>query len=215
LTSAERLRLWLVAGTGDDRTLVDARKIQSLAPAAARTKPTVTPHPFDAVEVHVGAVYRYALRLTARTDAAEDLAQETLLRAWRNREKLRDPRAARVWLLRIATNLWMDQLRQAKFQPRLLESEPPCPRPTATEKSNERENVSRALAAMDQLPPRQRQVLHLVTCEGLSIAEVSEILEIESSAVKANLSLARKEMRRRLSDVYDEVCGRRACRENS
>ena len=66
---------------------------------------------------------------------------------------------------------------------------------------------------MDTLPPRQRQVLHLVTCEGLSLAEVSEILEIEPSAVKANLSLARKEMRRRLSDVYDEVCGRRTCRE--
>ena len=165
------------------------------------------------MEEHVGAVYRYALRLAGRTDAAEDLSQETLLRAWRSREKLRDPRVARVWLLRIATNLWTDQLRQAKFRPQLLEVDPPCPRPTATEKSSERENVARALAAMDTLPPRQRQVLHLVTCEGLSLAEVSEILEIEPSAVKANVSLARKEMRRRLSDVYDEVCGRRTCRE--
>jgi RNA polymerase sigma-70 factor (ECF subfamily) len=215
LTSAERLRLWLVAGTGDDRTPVDAGTFPTLAPAAARAKPTVTPQPFDAVEEHVGAVYRYALRLAARPEAAEDLTQETLLRAWRNREKLRDTRVVRVWLLRIATNLWTDHLRQARFQPRLLEIEPPCPRPTATQKSDEREDVERALAAMDRLPPRQRQVLYLVTCETLSLAEVSEILEIEPSAVKANLSLARKEMRRRLSDVYDEVCGRRACRETS
>ena len=83
--------------------------------------------------------------------------------------------------------------------------------------SNDPKNarVARALAAMDQLPPRQRQVLHLVTCEGLSLAEVSEVLEVEPSAVKSSLSLARKEMRRRLSDVYEEVCGRRACGEMS
>jgi RNA polymerase sigma-70 factor (ECF subfamily) len=95
----------------------------------------------------------------------------------------------------------------------VLESEPPCPRPTAAAISREREDVERALAAMDELPPRQRQVLHLTTCEGLSQAEVAEILAIGLPAVKANLSLARKEMRRRLSDVYEQVCGRRACRE--
>jgi RNA polymerase sigma-70 factor (ECF subfamily) len=155
------------------------------------------------------------LHLTGQAEAAEDLTQETLLRAWRSRGKLRDPRVARVWLLRIATNLWTDQLRQLKLRPRVLEFEPPCRRPTAAEKSDERENVERALAAMDQLPPRQRQVLHLVTCEGLSLAEVGEVLEIEPAAVKASLSLARKEMRRRLSDVYNEICGCRASRETS
>jgi RNA polymerase sigma-70 factor (ECF subfamily) len=215
LTSADYLRLWLVAGTGDAQDSTAARRLDHNVPAAARTKPTVTLHPFDAVETHVATVYRYALRLAGRADVAEDLTQETFLRAWRSRGKLRDPRVARVWLLRIATNLWTDHLRQARFRPRLLDSEVACPRPTAAEKSTELENVKRALAAMDQLPPRQRQVLHLVTCEALSIQEVAEILEIDAAAVKASLSLARQEMRRRLSDVYREVCGRRACRESS
>jgi DNA-directed RNA polymerase specialized sigma24 family protein len=52
----------------------------------------VTLAPFDALEEHVAMVYRYALRLAGRTDVAEDLTQETLLRAWRSRGKLRDPR---------------------------------------------------------------------------------------------------------------------------
>jgi RNA polymerase sigma-70 factor (ECF subfamily) len=184
-------------------------------PAAARTEPTVTLHPFDVVEEHVATVYRYALRLAGRADVAEDLTQETFLRAWRSRGKLRDPRVARVWMLRIATNLWTDHLRSEKFRPRALDNEIPCRQPTAVEKTTELEYVKLALTAMDQLPPRQRQVLHLVTCEVLSIQEVAEILEIEPAAVKASLSLARKEMRRRLSDVYNEVCGRRACRETS
>jgi RNA polymerase sigma factor (sigma-70 family) len=75
------------------------------------------------------------------------------------------------------------------------------------------ENVKLALTAMDQLPARQRQVLYLTTCEGLSLAETAEVLAIAVPAVKANLSLARKEMRRRLNDIYVQVCRRRACRE--
>ena len=45
-------------------------------------------------------------------------------------------------------------------------------------------------------------------------AEVAAVLEITEAAVKANLSLARKEMRRRLKDIYDEICGGRACNKS-
>jgi RNA polymerase sigma-70 factor (ECF subfamily) len=175
----------------------------------------VTQRSVDAVEQHAGSVYRYALRLTGRLDLAEDLAQETLLRAWRSRDKLRDPRVARVWLLRIATNLWTDHLRRTKYRPRALASEPPCPRPSPAAMATNQEHVKLALAAMDQLPARQRQVLYLTTCEGLSLDETAEVLAITVPAVKANLSLARKEMRRRLNDVYEQVCRRRACRKTS
>jgi RNA polymerase sigma-70 factor, ECF subfamily len=211
LTSADYLRLWLVAGSGEDCKSVAARELPLRA--AARTEPTVTPSSFDALEEHLGTVYRYALRLTGIAELAEDLAQETLLRAWRNRANLRDARVARVWLLRIATNLWTDELRRGKFRPRILETEPPCPKPTPEIVAHEKENVRLALAAMDQLPQRQRQVLYLISCEGLSQIEVGAVLGIDLSAVKASLSRARKEMRRRLSDLYDEVCGRRPCRE--
>ncbi len=166
--------------------------------------------PFERIEDHVGSIYRYALRLTGRTELAEDLTQETYLRGWRAKHKLRDSRAARVWLLRIATNLWTDHLRRGRFEPVTFEDEPPCPRPSPGTINEERENVRLALAAMDALPPRQRQVLYLVTCENMTNSDVATILEISEAAVKSNLSLARKEMRLRLKDLYEEVCGRRA-----
>jgi RNA polymerase sigma-70 factor (ECF subfamily) len=154
-------------------------------------------------------VYRYAMRLTGRAELAEDLTQETLLRGWRNRRRLREPQAARVWLLRITTNIWTDQLRQRRLRPQALAAEPACPRPTAVTRYEHEEQVELALATMDALPPRQRQVLYLATCEGLSHGEVAEVLNIGADAVKSNLSLARREMRRRLKNVYDELCGRR------
>lgn len=206
MTHADSIRLNLIA----ELTTSPQRAAEPLAPAvaAARIEPTVT-QPFDAIEEHVGCVYRYALRLAGRADEAEDLTQETLLRGWQNRLKLRDHRAARVWLLRIATNLWTDQLRRVRLRPLTMEREPPCHRKLPALASDERENVRLALAAMDELPPRQRQVLYLVTCENMANTEVATILNISESAVKANLSLARQEMRQRLKDLYEEVCGRR------
>ena len=205
LTNADQLRLNLIAGLTNSPQPAADRLVP--ADATARIEPTVTQR-FDAIEEHVGSVYRYALRLTRRPDLAEDLTQETLLRGWRSRQKLRDDRAARVWLFKIATNLWTDQLRRGKFCPETLNTEPPCPRPLPEAASDERENVRMALAAMDELPPRQRQVLYLVTCENMAHDEVATILGINESAVKANLSLARKEMRQRLKELYEAVCGR-------
>ncbi len=170
----------------------------------------MTSHPSNDLEAHLGTVYRYTLRLTGRADLAEDVTQETMLRAWRRRHSLRDERVARVWLLRIATNVWTDYLRQRRHRPQALAVEPACPRPTAAVRSEQEEHVTQALAAMDELPPRQRQVLYLITCEGLSQAEVAKVLGIAAAAVKSNLSLARREMRRKLKPIYDRICGREA-----
>jgi RNA polymerase sigma-70 factor (ECF subfamily) len=167
----------------------------------------------EVIEDHLATVYRYALRLAGRADIAEDLTQETMLRAWGKRYSLRDERTIRVWLLRIATNLWTDHLRQTKYRPRVLVDEPCCPGPSPAALVQEHENVRRALAAMDTLPNRQRQVLYLITCEQLTQDEAAQVLGIERSAVKASLSLARKELRLKLKDIYRDVCGRTLCEE--
>lgn len=200
----------MVAGLETDRQPAAAREQPVGGRADARTGPAVT----QTLEDHLGTVYRYALRLAGRVDFAEDLTQETMLRALRSWHNLRDQRTARVWLLRIATNVWTDHLRKSKFRQRVLIEEPTCQRPTPTAAANYHENVERALAAMDALAPRQRQVLYLVTCEQLTHDEVAKVLRMSKSAVKASLSLARKEMRARLKDLYVEICGRNVCEEN-
>ncbi len=148
-------------------------------------------------------VYRFALRLTGDVHAAEDLTQETLLRAWSRRLQLRDPRAARVWLLRIAANLWRDQARRARLpaaRPEPLgEDVPSSCRPPGSDVAD-REELGRALAALDALPPRQREVLYLSACDGLTRAEIAEVLGVSPDAVKANLCLARQRLRRQMTE---------------
>ena len=143
-------------------------------------------------------VYRFARRLTGDAHAAEDLTQETLLRAWHQRRQLRDPQAMRVWLFRIAANLWRDELRrrQRPAAPRAaLPADCPDPVRPPLDKLADADELRRVLAALDELPDRQREVLYLNACEQLSLREVAEVLGISSDAAKASLSLARGKLR--------------------
>lgn len=159
------------------------------------------------LQEYVPRVYRFALRLTHDAHTAEDLTQETFLRAWRRHGLLRDPQAIHVWLFRITANLWRDQLRRGKLR---VAQAGPLPADCASgmrpaERSVEdQDDLRRALEAMEALPERQREVLYLSACEGLSAAEITLVLGISSEAVKANLCLARKKLRQELKDLYED-----------
>lgn len=156
------------------------------------------------LEEHVPRVYRFALRLTGDPHQAEDLTQETFLRAWRGRKRLRDPDALRLWLFKIAVNLWRDRVRRARRAPQPADSPidgQASPSASPVQQALQREEVARALTALDSLPPRQREVLYLNAREALSIAQIADVLGVSHEAVKSSLSLARKRMRRQLGDL--------------
>ncbi len=147
---------------------------------------------------HVPHVYRLALRSREIAIARRILTQETFLRAWKSRSQLKDNRAERVWLFRIAANIWKDELRQSRVRSALWSPQPedaPDPEPTPEGCSELRESLERTLGLLNSLPVQQRTVLYLVAVEGLAAGEVANVLEISMNAVKVNLSLARKRMR--------------------
>ena len=159
------------------------------------------------LEAWVPRVYRFALRLTNDPDAADDLTQETFLRAWRRRDRLRDPTQARVWLFCITANIWRDRLRRGRSP--VARAGPLADSEVSVTPSPERlaashDDLSRALDALAGLPPRQREVLYLSACEEMAPAEVAAVLGISPDAAKANLSLARKAVRRQLPDLFPD-----------
>ncbi len=149
------------------------------------------------LEQYVPWVYRFSLRLTrGDTHAAEELTQETMLRAWRHRRRLADARTVRPWLFKITVNVWRDHLRRFKTRREgQLKLAAQCAAAPPEEMALLREQLAGALQALDRLPSRQRQVLYLSACEGLTIAQIGGVLEINHGAVKASLSLARQRMR--------------------
>jgi RNA polymerase sigma-70 factor (ECF subfamily) len=147
---------------------------------------------------HVPHVYRLALRLTQNVHRAEDLTQETFLRAWQRCNQLKDQKAIRSWLFRIAVNLMNDEYRKQEASHRQSQDtidELTSPRPAPDAAAETSEELALTLKLLNDLPTRQRVVLHLVTVEDFSLAEVCEVLEISMNTAKVNLSLARKRMR--------------------
>lgn len=153
-------------------------------------------------------VYRFALRLTGDLHRAEDLTQEVMLRAWCRRHSLRDRANVRGWLLRITVNAWNDELRKRRTLPKPVAIEtagPANPIAMPDYASIQREDVKRAMEALDQLPDRQRSVVYLHVCEQLSLSEIATVLAISYTAAKASLSAGRQQLRRTLKDVYSNV----------
>ncbi|MBV8945247.1 MAG: sigma-70 family RNA polymerase sigma factor [Solirubrobacterales bacterium] len=148
--------------------------------------------------------YRHALevhcyRFLGSAQDAEDLVQETLLRAWRALDRF-EPRAQfQTWLYRIATNACLDELGRRSRRPEpvdpfpdqpVLEAAPPTYDPVA--RYAMREGVELALVrAMQELPPRQRAVLIFRDVLGWSASEVAEVLESTVASVNSALQRAR------------------------
>lgn len=207
MTSARTVRLYLTdaAATSSASQKKRAARCDDQSCANAAVSNSLEALIADSLD----AVYRYALRLTRNPELAQDLTQETFLRGWKSRHQLADPNAAKGWLLRIASNVWTDWQRRAKRQTTENAASVTDRQPSIPMQLIHREQLDVVLAALDELPPRQQQVVHLVCVERLSQAEVATILDISESAVKANLSAGRKKMRKQLESVYDEVCANR------
>lgn len=158
----------------------------------------------DPLEVWVSRVYRFAVRLCGDRHAADDVTQETFLRAWPRRKKLRDESAMRAWLFRIAVNVWRDRCRRNQSpiaQARPADQELISMMPWPDRLAEHQEELVLALQAMDRLPDRQREVLYLCACESMTPTEAAEILGTTPEAAKASLSVARKKVREWMGEV--------------
>ncbi|MFT4257506.1 MAG: RNA polymerase sigma factor [Pseudoxanthomonas sp.] len=146
-----------------------------------------------------------AQRMLGDRGEAEDVVQETFVRAWRQASHWQ-PGAARIetWLYRIALNLCHDRLRGRNRPQDNAEDEwiDPAPLPDAqAEQAQRGERIAQALAA---LPSRQREALVLQFYQGLSNVESAELMDISVDALESLLARARRNLRRLLADADGE-----------
>src|SRR5258706_14320430 len=162
----------------------------------------------------------HCYRMLGSFDDADDLVQETFMRAWKGRARFEGRSMVRTWLYRIATNACLDILESKSRRVLSLES-PQSTEPNAVDwlqpspdrlldeiASSEsqpdslviaRETIELAyLAAIQYLPPRQRAILILRDAVGWSAKETAGLLDESVAAVNSALNRARSMMRKRL-----------------
>ena len=158
------------------------------------------------VQRHLKSVYSFAVHSVG--DAAEDIAQDTFLKAWKNLRRY-DPRSAKfkTWLLRIARNTIIDHLRRKKsfvfsdlgnehddtFADRL-----PDTSPLPDEILAHAQETQTLAETLDTLPPAQREVLLLRYMNQLSFEEIGEVLDEPPSTVRSRHHRGLAELRKRL-----------------
>ena len=144
-----------------------------------------------------------------RNDAdAEDVAQEALIRAHRQFERLRDRARFRGWLVRISFRIALDRLRAAK---RRHEREAQWVYESARNAPHTGENAEfqrQFDRALEDLPEKQRMVLLLAAMEGHTIDEVSVLLGIPAGTVKSRLFFARKTLAEKLRCFVNPIANR-------
>lgn len=136
---------------------------------------------------------RYAQALTRHRDDADDLVQDTLVRAWAKSSLWRGVSDMRAWLLGIMHNLHVDGLRRTRLS--LVDMEEDTLEVPVAPTQSDRLNLRDLQVALELLPPEQKQVLLLVGLEDLSYAEVATALGIPIGTVMSRLSRGRERLR--------------------
>lgn len=155
------------------------------------------------VRRHERAVYNVAIRLVGRTGAADEVTQDTFLRAYNALGRFRGG-DFRPWVMRIATNRSYDELRRRKRMPdsfEELEYEPPLAWTTLSRHEDPMARIERLelgetlTEALAQLPFDQRLAVVLSDVQGYEYDEISAIVGVPYGTVKSRLSRARARLR--------------------
>ena len=158
---------------------------------------------------YISALYGYAMILTRNHAEAEDLVQETYVRATRAIGRLREKSSMKGWLFKILRNIWLNQLRKRRTGPQIAQMDvesgaavdvvDPGKHPYDTYVSKiEREQVR---AAIEKLPTELREIILLREFEELSYHEIAELLDCPAGTVMSRLARARSRLRVTLSSL--------------
>jgi RNA polymerase sigma-70 factor (ECF subfamily) len=153
---------------------------------------------------HLPAMLGLSRRMLGNAAEAEDVAQEALMRIWTHAPRWRPLALFRTWLTRVVINLCLDRKRRAPWLELEAAGEIVDPAPGAADKAESDERERMVAAAVDKLPARQRTAIMLTYGEGMSNAEVAEILDTSVSAVETLLVRGKQNLRRALGTVIDK-----------
>ncbi|HEX2195317.1 MAG TPA: sigma-70 family RNA polymerase sigma factor [Actinomycetota bacterium] len=161
------------------------------------------------------SLYASALRMTRNPADAEDLVQETMLRAYRSFDRFEEGTNLKAWLFRIMTNAYINTYRKKQREPKKVSAEELEDFDLYQELKNHDDQFSQTperivldslvdtdiIEAIDDLPEQFRLAVVLSDVEGFSYAEMAEIMDVPLGTVMSRLHRGRKALQKRLWEL--------------
>jgi len=155
------------------------------------------------VKAYQKPIFYLCLRMAGAPQAADDLAQDTFIRAYGAISRFEDGRDFYAWLRRIAVNAALNHLRAARREEPLGDREPVPYRDLPQDELLRREAERKFQEALGSLPSDQRMVFTLRVFENRSYREIARELRISAGTVMSRLSRAREKLRALLSELIE------------
>ena len=163
----------------------------------------------ELVQRHLKSTFSLARRMLGNEADAEDVAQETFLRAWRHAPRWEPGRARfETWLYRVTLNLCYDRLRRRREVTMEVMPEVTDPTPSVVEVHHRRDVAAAVQGALAALPERQRAALVLCHYQGLTNIQAAEALTVSVEALESLLARGRRALKAALADSAEDLLGK-------
>ena len=148
-------------------------------------------------------VFRLAKRLLISTEEAEDATQEVLLKLWNNKANIQDYKNVEAFSITMTKNFCFDKLKSKQAQNLKIVHSNYEDGNTALQKQIElNDSVNWVAKIIEGLPEQQKLVIQLRDIEAYELDEIAKMLDMNNTAVRANLSRARKTIREKLTNTH-------------
>ena len=153
------------------------------------------------VQAYQSRVFNFVRSMVRNDEVAEDITQESFVKAFFSLKRLQNPGSFKSWLFRIANNNTLDWLRRKKFQlvdvdEQIHESYVDVRNPESG--AVEEERLQHVRQALNKLKPDQKAILVMCDLQGLSYADIAEVLNVPFGTVQSRIFYARKKLKEHL-----------------
>lgn len=145
-------------------------------------------------------MYRFAKRFVMSSDEAEDVVQDLMLKFWQKKEELATFGNLKSYALKSVKNECLNRLKHHDVKMGFADFQMHRSELYHVEANNLKEHI---INFINQLPEKQKAVIHLKDVEEYEVSEISEMLEMEQNAVRVNLMRARQKVKEQIQKLLD------------